>query len=469
LHARIAPPTVDVPALELLLDRMSTDEARLLIQFNRFVLEQNERRDAPKEQIFWRTLDLIDSMLVLVDRQTDLAVRLGNGAAAGVRDVRRQLAELRARHEQIRLELEKATKAQDLDRIPQLITAAEDLLADAEALASSANALTQYVEPSGEEAQQGTLRQVDQLLADSQRLQTQDAGGLTPIQIDMDAAMLTALVTRFDLMNERGGLADFWRRIKLAGDDLKSVLNLNASQSIRTRSGYNRPFDFTFEDSQTRLGLSVDTPLNRKSQRNAFRLSLLDYNAALRNLMAAEDDVKLAVRNDLRQLQLDREQYQIAVASAALAYERVISTRLQLQLGVANVLARDFLEAQTAYSASLSAVARQHIGYITDRIQLFRDLELLEVDDGGFWRKLYDEQYQPAPAFQLPGYARPAYGCLPPGVCYSQEVRRMQRVPTGRSRIFRSAPQQQPAPLQAVQPIQPQPAPLQPPQPPEPR
>jgi len=276
--------------------------------------------------------------------------------------------------------------------------------------------------------------------------------------------MLTALVKRFDLMNERGNLADFWRRIKLAGDDLRSVLNLNATQVIRTRSGFNRPFDFTFDDSQTRLALSFDTPLNRKAQRNSFRLSLLDYNAALRNLMAAEDEVKLAVRNDLRQLQLDREQYEIAVASAALAYERVVSTRLQLQLGVADVAARDFLEAQTAYTQSLVAVARQHIGYITDRIQLFRDLELLEVDDGGFWRELYNEQFQPTAALQFPGYARPAYGCLPPGVCYSQDMKRMLRVPTGRTRIFKEAPRPQAAPPQAW-PTEPPPVPVQPPQP----
>ena len=50
------------------------------------------------------------------------------------------------------------------------------------------------------------------------------------------------------------------------------------------------------------------------------------------NLMAAEGSIKLDVREDLRQLALDRNQYTIAVASAVLAYERVINTRLRLQL-----------------------------------------------------------------------------------------------------------------------------------------
>src|SRR5690606_38976462 len=109
--------------------------------------------------------------------------------------------------------------------------------------------------------------------------------------------------------------------------------------------------------TQTQVGIQFDAPLNRRAQRNAFRSSLINYNASLRSLMLLEDTIKLDVRNDLRQLTLNQEQYRIAVASAALAYERVISTRLQLQLGVQNVAARDFLEAQQAYTASLSSVA----------------------------------------------------------------------------------------------------------------
>ncbi len=74
--------------------------------------------------------------------------------------------------------------------------------------------------------------------------------------------------------------------------------------------------------------------------------------------MAAEDSIKFDVREDLRQLALDRNQYTIAVASASLAYERVISTRLRLQFAAQNVAARDFLEAQQAYTNALLAIAR---------------------------------------------------------------------------------------------------------------
>ncbi|MGZ0172922.1 MAG: hypothetical protein ACKVHE_25590, partial [Planctomycetales bacterium] len=56
----------------------------------------------------------------------------------------------------------------------------------------------------------------------------------------------------------------------------------------------------------------------------------------------------------------------------------------------AGVRARDFLEAQTAYSNSLSTVASRHIGHILGRIRLSVDLEQLQVDNIGNWPARHD-------------------------------------------------------------------------------
>ncbi|MEM8734176.1 MAG: TolC family protein, partial [Planctomycetota bacterium] len=245
--------------------------------------------------------------------------------------------------------------------------------------------------------------------------------GLKPIDIDTDDAMLTALVLRFDLMNQREALADNWRQIKLAADDLKAILDINATQIINTDSNSNDPFNFTFDDSSTSLGMTFDAPLNRFIERNNFRATLIDYQRELRTMTQLEDNIKFAIRNDLRNLTLDREQYLIAVASAALAYERVVSTSLEFRLGTGGVTARDFLEAQTAYTDALSNVASRHIDYITDRAQLFLDLELLYVDEDGFWDDIRNEQLQPEPVYNLPPWSYPVYGKLP-CVCYSDEI-----------------------------------------------
>ncbi len=279
--------------------------------------------------------------------------------------------------------------------------------------------------------------ELDELVASvlELRRQTPDAIGLAELEVDVDEAMLTALVQRLDLMNRRGQLADAWRQIKYAGDDLKSILNLRATQSIRTRTGSNNPVDFSFDDSTTRLSMDFDTPLNRRSERNIFRLALVNYNVALRNLIEAQDNVKLDIRNELRAIALDRNQYEIAIASAALAYDRVTSTRMQVAMAQGNITARDFLEAQQAYTQSLSSVAQQHIGYIQDRIQFFLDLEQLQIDTVNYWPELRNESYPFLPNTNFGSTTPDGYGCLPDGPWYSDCMRRMEQVPSGVSTI----------------------------------
>jgi len=423
--------------LKLLLDQLKVDEAEWRVRLNVQALTIETGAQQPQLQsIFRRTLDLVNSLLSLIDHQLVLGERSGvsDDEIAAIRD---EIPDLRKQHKELEDDLGRAIRkavenSEPLKGIPELVQSAEALFADVDDLSARTTALVPAPQFSDEE-----LRGIaEELVRRSQSILEGDIGGLVPVEIEMDDAMLTALTLRFDLVNERGELADTWRQIKLAGDDLKSILNLRATQQIRTRSDLNRPFDFTFDDSQTQLSMTFDAPLNRKTQRNQFRVSLINYNAGLRELMALEDRIKLSVRNDLRQLQVDREQYQISVASAALAYDRLISTRMQLLLGYKAVSVRDVLESQDAYTRSLVALARTHIDYILDRIQLFHDLELLRVDDTGFWPMLYDEQFQPEPNYQLPFDAGPVYGDLPRRTLHSRKIKRMLCVPAGEAIIF---------------------------------
>ena len=410
----------DTERLELSSLQLAVEERDLLVSFNQQSLDSILRQSpASPPLVLGRTVELADSLLQLASGQYDLIVHL---SGSGDRTTLLRVAELRSHHDTLRDRLRDMSQQ---DNLQPLIAEATRLADDARDLVR-ANRQALRLDPtlSATRARAVTLMDLSQQWVDKAE------AGLIPIEADMDEAMLTALVQRFDLMNVRGALADTWRRIKLSGDDLRSVLNLNATQIVRTRSDVNRPFDFSWDESETRLGISIDTPLNRKAQRNAFRQSLINYQVGLRNLMAAEDAIKFSVRDDLRNLQLGREQYDIAVAGAALSYERVVSTRLQLALEQQNVTARDVLESQQAYTASLSAVAGEHIDYILDRIDLFLDLELLEVDEAGFWPQLYDESFHPAGNFVAPPGGE-AYGELPARVWYSDCIRRMERVPVG--------------------------------------
>lgn len=427
--------------------RLSVQLARSDADSVRRELEQELAGDPPNyATIYGRTIDLADRLLTVIDHQIELAALSGQAESA-IANMKQTAAELHQRKEQLDAEddllVRRLTKGADnpadavdhqqfIEELRQLVnevtalrTACEDFVRLLDQVTNNDDA---NVKPG--EALQATLLAVDDLVAHTSELLSPIGGGLTPIKIEFDDAMLTALVLRWDLMNQRGALADDWRQIKLAADDLKSVLNLRATQTVS---------DFTFDESLTQLTATMDLPLNRRAQRNTYRQNLINYQASLRQLMLLEDNIKLSVRNDLRALSLDQEQYKVDVASAGLAYERVVSTELERRLGIGGVTARDYLQAQDAYISALSSVASRHINYIVDRMQLFLDTEVLTVNERGLWEGLYDESIQPTPYYQLPPHAFPFYGELPRGLHYSRLMRRMEQVPVGTSMIHGDA------------------------------
>jgi hypothetical protein len=438
LRARIDGQPLDAAELLLLGAQLRVDAGRLIVEQQQAELDEQLGSVNPDPAAtFLRSMRLAEELLRLTVRQIDLAERLGVDP--------QQLEQLRLRLD----ELGQRAAAQDnefstlleegtiLAQLPEMVQRAATIRKDSRQLSLDADRALGVPPqpPTPEELLAQLNEQLDLLLQQADSLLSDIGSGLVPVEIELDDAMMTALVLRFDLMTQRGFLADDWRAIKFAGDDLKSILNLRATQRISTPPDHNRPFAFSFEDSQTSLDLTFDAPFNRRAQRNAFRQSLINYQSSLRRLMQLEDTVKLSVRSDLRNLSLGKETYAIAVASAALTSESVVSNDLQLQLGLAGVSARDFRESRIAYTNALIAVANNHIDYINDRTQLFFDLELLTVGDDGFWQELNDDDYQPTPYYQLPHHALPGYGHLPRRVHHSHRIKRMNHIPPGISAV----------------------------------
>gem|GEM_PF-634453 len=427
-------------AIEQVAQRLAVLEARGQVEAKRMVLSEESnaqlRRQLQLEQqsaegtpntpldsplrVYLRTVDVIEASLVLARR----AIEAAPAGTTPAPDARERLKEYNATLDQLNAKLDQAVVDRELNEIPDLTKSAQRLLVKADQLADETSAW--LVSPDRESFLEMVTSTVSDVIRLSDEVVNASDVALPEVEVEPDDAMLTALVQRLDLMNRRGDLADSRRAIKLAADDLRSILDLRATQTLRTRTDANTPFDFSFNDSQTRLSMALDTPLNRRAQRNNYRLALIDYNQTLRNLIESEDEIKFDIREDLRRLRLRRDQYEIAIASAALAYERVVSTRLQLQFAVKDVVARDFLEAQQAYTAALSSVARQHIAYILDRIELFFDMEGIQLDDNGYWPGLRDDDLQPPVNVDFPGTNPYPYGRLVPGLHYSREIKATQ-------------------------------------------
>ncbi len=431
--------TPDTRPLELQRLRMRIDAVRLEVDEDRRLLEDEQADGEPNVAIMLqRARDLIDGLSQLHTRQLEY-VEKKLGEAAHLQQQARN-AELQQEVDALDTTVQEIFASGQVGELLLLVDRMTMLLARFEEFAQQLDGLSGLDrEPlTPQQALEETIAEASQLVQLIDEIRANVGGGLTPVKIDIDDAMLTGLVKRLDLITQRNEVADRWRQIKISADELKSALNLNASQTISTRAFVDRvnpALDFKIDESRTALSATLDLPLNRRAQRNVFRQQLINYQAALRNQMELEDVIKLAIRNDIRNLALDRERYAIDVAGAALAYEQVVTTELQLRLGVAGIFSRDFLDAQNGYASRLSNVASDHIGYILRRMQLFLDLELLDVNDDGFWPELYDEDHQPEGYYQLPPEALPAYGTLPHGLMFSKLMRRMEYVPPGTAMI----------------------------------
>jgi outer membrane protein TolC len=212
---------------------------------------------------------------------------------------------------------------------------------------------------------------------------------LRPVRLDADEAIEYALSERLDVMNLRGRVTDAWRQLFVAANALKSDLNVRVEADVRTAADASNPFDFAASNSRYRVGFEFDGPLNRVRERNIYRATLINYQRSRREFMASEDQVRQAIRRDLRQLQTERLNFEIARQSLIVAARQVEAARERLLIaerGQDTSSTRDTIEALNALLGAKDALIASWVNYQTSRIQLLLDLEALQVDDRGMYR-----------------------------------------------------------------------------------
>ncbi len=207
----------------------------------------------------------------------------------------------------------------------------------------------------------------------------EDAG---PYEIDDEVAMRLALENRLDLRTAVGRVFDAQRQVVVRADDFKPGLSIGGSLSRE------------YDDSEAGFGylggiyrglLSLDLPLERTQERNAYRNSLIDLERATRTVQALEDQIKLAVRNALRTLLESRISLNIQAEQVVVAERRLESTELFLEAGRTEIFF--LLEAQNALLSARNDLTSAVVNYRTSELELQRDLGLLDVDEKGLWEE----------------------------------------------------------------------------------
>ena len=90
--------------------------------------------------------------------------------------------------------------------------------------------------------------------------------------------------------------------------------------------------------------LTIDLPIERRAERNAYRQALMAVEESVRDYQAEEDALKNTVRGDMRAMSQTKENLRIQYLAMNLAERRVRNQEILLQAGRADMTV--MLEAQ---------------------------------------------------------------------------------------------------------------------------
>lgn len=212
--------------------------------------------------------------------------------------------------------------------------------------------------------------------------------------------VLIALSNRLDLVTVRYQFEDAKRKLNVAEDALDADMKLELSGSTRQTSISGGPEtvnadgtiirssddNVSFSDSGRYSALlKLDLPWDKTRERAAFRKSLISLRNAERSIEEKEDKVKQELRSAARKILELKETYLIQQESVKLAERRVESTELFMQAGKVQI--RDLLEAQEALVGARDSLVSAVVSYHIAKLELQKDLELLEVDEKGLWKE----------------------------------------------------------------------------------
>ncbi|NIA17082.1 MAG: TolC family protein [Planctomycetes bacterium] len=218
-----------------------------------------------------------------------------------------------------------------------------------------------------------------------------------PLEIDETTAIKLAFENRLDLRESRGRVYDAQRAVVVLADALRAELTLLGTAKIGGRRTVSSARS-ALEDARLRTDrgvysalLTVDLPLERTAERNAYRNAFIFLEQAARDVQILEDKIKISIRNELRDLLESRQSLLIQARSVKLAQKRVISTNMFLGANRAQI--RDLLEAQADLLSAQNNLTAAIISYRIAELRLQRDMGVLKIDEKGLWKEFNPEDF----------------------------------------------------------------------------
>jgi len=222
----------------------------------------------------------------------------------------------------------------------------------------------------------------EKLTLDPNHLREIETNGLVTASLEPEAAYRYAVSNQVNILTAIDKFEDSKRKIRVAADRLRAELNLIGNASIPTDAGEDYT-NFDPDKFRAGVGLDLNLPFDRLSERNSYRATLVSFEAELRNLTLTLDNLKDGIQSGLRTLDQRRQNYEIQKNALELANRRVLSTTLLLEAGRAEV--RDLVDSQDAQISTQTAVTAAQVDYQQARLELLLQIGALDASLDKFW------------------------------------------------------------------------------------
>lgn len=201
------------------------------------------------------------------------------------------------------------------------------------------------------------------------------------IDLESRSAVEVALHNRLELHTQRDGVDDAKRRLRISRQDLLPRFDATAAYGTASRGGVTD--DATPNQRSGSAGLTLELPLDRKAEANAYRSAQIAVDRAQRDLRQAEDELERNVLNALREL--EQFEKQITLQEEQIVSERRAVAVMQIRVEADEAQQRDLSEARQSLNTALNQLIDLKVQHFIARLRLKRNLGILFVNPEGMW------------------------------------------------------------------------------------
>jgi outer membrane protein TolC len=231
------------------------------------------------------------------------------------------------------------------------------------------------------------------VVLDDDELRRLQERGIVHFPMSAEDAARVAMAARLDLYTARDVVGDSARRLEVAANGLLPDLNLFLTGDVRSDPGDDRFNTLDFQRARWSLGFDTDLPFDRKSERNNYRVALIDFERSQRELSLTEDNVKLQVREIWRNREEAMRTFQIRSVEVDLNGRRVQEQDLLAELGRATAL--DQIDAQNDLVDARDQLTAALVDHTIAGLSLWRDMGILFIKEDGRWEEVTEVRQNP--------------------------------------------------------------------------